>query len=63
MSSLRFGDRGTEVKAHQKMLNAEGYNLGADGIFGRKTEYAVRLFQAKKTFMLMALPVDVPWRL
>ncbi|EKK3981388.1 peptidoglycan-binding protein [Cronobacter sakazakii] len=49
MSSLRFGDRGTEVKALQKMLNAEGYNLGADGIFGRKTEHAVRLFQAKKS--------------
>lgn len=48
MSVLRFGNKGPEVKNLQKMLNSEGYDIYPDGIFGRKTENAVRLFQSKK---------------
>ena len=44
--NLRRGSKGTEVTRLQAALNAQGYNCGeADGIFGVKTEMAVRAFQ------------------
>lgn len=44
--TLRKGSRGDDVKKIQEMLNALGYDCGAaDGIFGAKTEIAVRSFQ------------------
>ncbi|WP_077616890.1 GH25 family lysozyme [Caenibacillus caldisaponilyticus] len=43
---LRRGDRGPAVKDVQLQLNAKGFNCGAaDGIFGPKTESAVKSFQ------------------
>jgi peptidoglycan hydrolase-like protein with peptidoglycan-binding domain len=45
-SILREGSRGGEVKELQNKLNAKGFNCGAaDGIFGSKTDSAVRSFQ------------------
>lgn len=44
--TLRRGSRGDDVKKLQETLNALGYDCGAaDGIFGAKTEIAVRSFQ------------------
>lgn len=44
--NLRRGSRGSEVTKLQQALNALGYDCGeADGIFGVKTEMAVRAFQ------------------
>ena len=44
--TLRNGSRGDAVKALQEKLNSLGYNSGtADGIFGAKTEAAVKQFQ------------------
>ena len=44
--TLRKGRRGDDVKKLQETLNAMGYDCGtADGIFGAKTEIAVRSFQ------------------
>lgn len=44
--TLRKGSRGDDVKKLQETLNALGYDCGtADGIFGAKTEIAVRSFQ------------------
>jgi hypothetical protein len=44
--TLRKGSRGDDVKKLQEALNALGYDCGAaDGIFGVKTEAAVRKFQ------------------
>lgn len=53
-STLRKGDRGDEVKELQKILNLK-YNSGikVDGIFGAKTEEAVKAVQLK-----MGLKVD-----
>ena len=43
---LSKGDSGEDVKTLQTMLNACGYDCGtADGIFGSKTDSAVRAFQ------------------
>ncbi len=45
--TLRSGSKGDEVKKLQNALNAQGYDCGAaDGIFGAKTEAAVRNFQS-----------------
>ena len=44
--NLRRGSRGSEVTRLQASLSAQGYDCGeADGIFGLKTEMAVRAFQ------------------
>jgi len=48
-STLRRGSKGSEVKALQQYLNQLGYNCGTpDGIFGTKTEAAVKAFQKAK---------------
>ncbi|MDZ5713617.1 peptidoglycan-binding protein [Jeotgalibacillus haloalkalitolerans] len=44
---LEFGDEGAGVKAMQELLNSHGYDLVTDGIFGPKTERAVRSFQSE----------------
>lgn len=49
---LRMGSRGTDVKAAQYMLNAHGYKLVPDGIYGRLTEAAVRSFQKSHHLLL-----------
>lgn len=47
--TLRNGSRGEAVKALQDTLNKLGYNAGElDGIFGSKTESAVKAFQRDK---------------
>ena len=46
--TLRLNDRGSEVKAMQKRLKELGYLTGsADGVFGEKTEEAVKAFQKR----------------
>ena len=46
--NLRRGSRGSDVTKLQTALNSLGYDCGeADGIFGVKTEMAVRAFQAE----------------
>ncbi|WP_197468190.1 peptidoglycan-binding domain-containing protein, partial [Fictibacillus phosphorivorans] len=46
---LKYGSRGEAVKQLQQKLNATGlFTLTVDGIFGKKTEYAVRDFQQRK---------------
>lgn len=45
---LKNGSRGDEVTALQKSLSAMGFDAGtADGIFGQKTEAAVKACQEK----------------
>lgn len=49
MRTLRNRHRGEDVRALQILLNGRGYNCGtADGIFGAKTEAAVRKYQQDK---------------
>jgi peptidoglycan hydrolase-like protein with peptidoglycan-binding domain len=44
---MKSGSRGESVKWLQYVLNEKGYDLKIDGIFGPKTEQAVRNFQTK----------------
>ena len=47
--SLHRGVRGVRVRALQAQLTALGYDVGpADGLFGAKTQRAVRRFQSDK---------------
>lgn len=59
---LSEGDRGSHVQFLQKRLNDWGCNAGeTDGIFGQKTEEAVKLFQSKRqtvTFARSPLAID-----
>ena len=45
---LRKGMRGARVKALQEQLNAGGASLEADGIYGKKTEEAVKTFRKEE---------------
>ena len=44
-TTIREGSRGEDVKRLQTLLNNEGYSLDVDGIFGEKTQSAVRQYQ------------------
>lgn len=44
---LNLGDTGDDVKKLQEKLTKLGYTCSADGIFGKLTEAAVRMFQEK----------------
>lgn len=49
MTTLKNGSKGNDVKTLQTALNKVGnYGLTVDGIFGAKTEAAVRNYQTKK---------------
>lgn len=47
MNTVKNGSKGSDVTALQNVLNKKGYSLTADGIFGAKTEEAVKDFQKK----------------
>lgn len=53
LNELSYGSQGSMVTQLQKMLNKSGYNLDEDGIFGTKTQTAVKDYQSKN-----ALDVD-----
>ncbi len=44
-ANKRKGSKGSGVKATQWILNTYGYPLSVDGVFGSKTESAVKTFQ------------------
>lgn len=47
MAVLKSGSSGSAVSDLQKKLNAAGYNLTVDGIYGAKTTAAVKDYQSK----------------
>lgn len=46
-SQVQYGSTGVAVKELQQILNKSGYNLSEDGIFGSKTQAAVKDYQMK----------------
>ena len=45
--NLSYGSQGDDVKKLQESLNQQGYSLSVDGIFGSKTQQAVKDYQSK----------------
>ena len=63
--TLRRGDRGREVVDLQTRLSALGYDLGnrgIDGVFGPRTELAVRAFQQNVGILSDGLVDSQTWR-
>jgi hypothetical protein len=56
--SLREGDRGDDVRKWQETLRALGKPIVADGIFGRRTDAATRMFQMQAALSRPGLSVD-----
>ena len=46
-TQVQYGSQGSDVKELQKLLNQNGYSLDEDGIFGTKTQSAVKDYQQK----------------
>jgi len=51
-NNLRRGMRGARVKDLQRQLLAAGYPIACDGVFGPKTEVAVKSFQRTKAILV-----------
>lgn len=58
---VRYGDRNDYVKAWQTYLNLLGYNLVADGIFGRATLAAVKDYQKNKGLKPTGIISEYEW--
>ena len=59
---LKRGDTGSEVKYLQESLIKLGYNAGTiDGIFGSKTETAVKLFQKSQGLVVDGIVGNNTW--
>lgn len=61
MKTLKSGSKGDDVRILQTALNKNGYNLKVDGIFGEKTEKAVRDFQTKKELSIDGIAGPKTW--
>lgn len=48
LPTLRLGSKGDDVKYLQVILNFYGYDIKVDGMFGSKTEVAVKKFQKSR---------------
>lgn len=46
-NQVSYGSKGDDVRELQTILNNNGYNLSVDGIFGAKTQAAVKDYQRK----------------
>jgi hypothetical protein len=61
--SLKIGARGPDVRRIQELLRQQGFMLEADGIFGRKTEAALKGFQQKKGLTPSGVADSETWKL
>lgn len=61
MPTLRKGDRGEAVRNMQSFLTYRGYTLVLDGIFGPKTDEAVKAFQSERNIDVDGIVGPVTW--
>lgn len=59
--TVRKGSKGETVKTLQKLLNQNGNKLTVDGIFGVKTEAAVKAYQKKKGLVVDGIVGPKTW--
>ena len=55
------GARGESGEFLQEVLNAAGYDIAVDGVFGRDTEEAVRDFQSQHDLDVDGIVGDNTW--
>ena len=58
---IGYGSQGSEVTELQRLLNSNGYNLKADGIYGDKTMAAVKDYQKKKKLAVDGIVGNNTW--
>ena len=56
-----YGSTGSAVSKLQTVLNEHGYGLAVDGIFGAKTQAAVRDYQKKNGLKLDGIAGKETW--
>ena len=56
-----YGSTGSAVSKLQTVLNEHGYDLAVDGIFGVKTQAAVRDYQKKNSLKLDGIAGPETW--
>jgi peptidoglycan hydrolase-like protein with peptidoglycan-binding domain len=59
---VRKGDQQYPVKTLQYLLRARGHNVTVDGIFGPRTDAAVRAFQQQNGLAVDGIVGPVTWR-
>lgn len=60
-TQLQYGASGDEVKKLQTQLNNKGYNLAVDGVWGDKTDAAVRKYQKDNGLTADGIAGDITW--
>ena len=60
-NQLSYGSKGSEVTELQKLLNQNGYSLDTDGIFGTKTQSAVKDYQQKNNLDVDGIVGNNTW--
>lgn len=61
LPTLRLGSKGNDVKYLQDLLNYHGYTVNVDGIFGAKTEAAVKQFQKSRKLKVDGIVGQKTW--
>ena len=60
-SQISMGSAGEDVKKLQTLLNEKGYSLDVDGIFGAKTQAAVKDYQSKNALQVDGIAGKNTW--
>ena len=60
-NQVSYGSQGSDVTELQKLLNKNGYNLSVDGIFGSKTQAAVKDYQQKNNLAVDGIVGTNTW--
>jgi peptidoglycan hydrolase-like protein with peptidoglycan-binding domain len=60
-SQVQYGSKGSDVKKLQQTLNRSGYKLAEDGIFGAKTQAAVKDYQKKNKLAVDGIVGTQTW--
>ena len=58
---VSYGSQGSDVTELQKLLNQNGYKLSEDGIFGSKTQAAVKDYQTKNNLAVDGIVGTNTW--
>lgn len=60
-NQVGYGSKGNDVTELQKLLNQNGYKLDTDGVFGSKTQAAVKDYQSKNNLSVDGIAGKNTW--